>query len=149
MELVGYSHGDLERLAHPVGIDAATIEVSSRVLSEMEATRAAHCGRTLFDRGEPIACFGVWPLTSARGAAWSVLTAEALRVPKTLFKAVKRSLDAFAAENGLSRIEAVGNAENPALDGWFRHLGFERETNDGGMRRYDGHDTFHLWARVY
>jgi hypothetical protein len=144
-----YIPGDIEQLGTLYDVTAADRSASESQLASMPEELLSHYARTLRLEGDPIACFGVWPLHAGVGRAWSVLTTLSLQKPKLLYSSVLRQLVRFERDEGLIRIESVVRVGHPTAHDWIQHLGFSRETLDGGMRCYGiSGEAYHLYARI-
>ena len=105
-------------------------------------------GRSLIHENRVMACFGIWPMWSGVGRAWSLISIEAgQRFPKTLYKCVLQGLRSAEKTDNLHRIEATVRFGHPTAHSWIRHLGFKRE---GLMKNYGmgGIGDSHLYART-
>ena len=110
-----------------------------RVMEILKATPEADtilsdAARTMSVDGRVVGLFGIWPMWPGAGRAWTLLSHEVLRYPKTLHRVVKNELADFIAKHEMRRVEAIIVAGHLTGERWIRRLGFLHE---GTLRKYN------------
>lgn len=139
-----YQKGDIYKLQ-----DMKKMFLAQENINESTEELAAHPNvhtRTITDESGVIAIIGGSFLWAGNMEIWSVTGEGIMKYPLAYVKLVRKLLKEFQIVLKINRFQASGVCGNPALDKWFKSIGFKRESI---MEKYGpGGKDFYMYARI-
>jgi len=102
---------------------------------------------TMFVDDEIVGCGGVTIIKTGVGEAWTLLSKNFYKYPKTSFRALKNGLNDIIMSWKLRRVQAVVFKGFDSGCHLLRHLGFENETPNGMVSFGPNGEDMYLFGR--